>query len=105
VTNNKAAARRLLLDDDQVPEPFDPVPWFWSDQYDAKVQLAGWTGPQVDVVEGDLEADRFVVLYGEADRCVGVLGLRRPGRVVRLRQMVVDGLGWDEARDQARAGQ
>jgi 3-phenylpropionate/trans-cinnamate dioxygenase ferredoxin reductase subunit len=23
------------------PEPYDPVPWFWSDQYDVKLQIAG----------------------------------------------------------------
>jgi 3-phenylpropionate/trans-cinnamate dioxygenase ferredoxin reductase subunit len=24
-------------------EPYDPVPWFWSDQYDVKLQIAGFS--------------------------------------------------------------
>src|SRR5690606_34526803 len=34
------AGRRLLAGDGPI-EPFTPVPWFWSDQYDRKLQLAG----------------------------------------------------------------
>ena len=38
----EAAARRLLAEHHGAePEVFDPVPWFWSDQYDRKIQLAG----------------------------------------------------------------
>ena len=34
------AAERLLVDDADAL-PFEPVPWFWSDQYDRKLQMAG----------------------------------------------------------------
>jgi NADPH-dependent 2,4-dienoyl-CoA reductase/sulfur reductase-like enzyme len=38
----EAAAKRLLAEHHGTePELFDPVPWFWSDQYDRKIQLAG----------------------------------------------------------------
>ncbi|MBT4655840.1 MAG: FAD-dependent oxidoreductase, partial [Actinobacteria bacterium] len=37
------AARRLLVD--QPADPFTPVPWFWSDQFDRKIQLAGRPSP------------------------------------------------------------
>ena len=56
------AARRLLADLAGVArgpggarEPYDPVPWFWSDQYDRKVQLAGRSSgaDEVRVVDGD----------------------------------------------------
>ena len=33
----KAAAAAIL----GKPQPYDPVPWFWSDQYDIKLQIAG----------------------------------------------------------------
>ena len=47
-------------------ESFEPVPWFWSDQYDRKIQLAGRPGfeDEVQVVEGSVEERRFVALYG-----------------------------------------
>ena len=41
----EAAAQRLLAEHHGTePEVFDPVPWFWSDQYDRKIQLAGRSG-------------------------------------------------------------
>ncbi len=36
-----AAARRLLYGDGAAPEPFAPVPFVWSDQYDRKIQTVG----------------------------------------------------------------
>ena len=39
VAQGAHAARRLLVDDGEA-EPFMPVPWFWSDQYDRKIQMA-----------------------------------------------------------------
>ena len=36
-----AAARRLLYGDGAAPEPFAPVPFVWSDQYDRKIQSVG----------------------------------------------------------------
>ena len=55
------AARRLLAElagdpagDPRPPVPYDPVPWFWSDQYDRKIQLAGRSSgaDEVRVVDG-----------------------------------------------------
>ena len=34
-------AARTLLAGPAAAEPYEPVPWFWSDQYDRKIQLAG----------------------------------------------------------------
>ncbi len=48
----EAAARNML----GANEPYDPVPWFWSDQYDLKLQMAGL----------GLAADRIVVRPGGA---------------------------------------
>ncbi len=94
----EAAARRLLVADGEAPEVYDPVPWFWSDQYDRKIQLAGHAGADatVEVVIGD-PADRvFVALYGRAGTVVGVLGMNRPRHVMQLRQLVVDGASWSD---------
>lgn len=95
------AARRLLAWAAGEPvEPYDPVPWFWSDQYDRKIQLAGRCDPDDDVVvvEGSFEERKFVALFGRAGRLVGVLGMNRPAPVMRWRNRMVDGATWDEAR-------
>ncbi|MET0727063.1 MAG: FAD-dependent oxidoreductase [Acidimicrobiales bacterium] len=87
-------------------EPFAPVPWFWSDQYDRKIQLAGRTGPgdTVAVVSGSTDERRFVAFYGRQNRLVGVLGMNQPAKVVRLRGLVAARTPWDEALAAAREG-
>jgi 3-phenylpropionate/trans-cinnamate dioxygenase ferredoxin reductase subunit len=93
------AARRLLVGDGA--EPFAPIPWFWSDQYDRKIQVAGRVGPddEVRVVVGSIEERRFVAIFRRGDRCVAVLGVNRPAQVMRTRMaMLADGgLSWDAA--------
>ncbi|MDZ7731999.1 MAG: oxidoreductase C-terminal domain-containing protein [Acidimicrobiia bacterium] len=103
VQQGEAAARRLLAGPDG-GEPFDPVPWFWSDQYDRKLQLAGRCRPDddVEVVVGDTDERRFAALFGRNGRVVGVLGMNRPRHVMQLRQLVVDDAGWDEGLQRAR---
>lgn len=94
----EAAARRLLVADGGTPAVYDPVPWFWSDQYDRKIQLAGHSGADddVQVVIGSPDERVFVALYGRAGKVVGVLGMNRPRHVMQLRQLVVDGMSWDD---------
>jgi NADPH-dependent 2,4-dienoyl-CoA reductase/sulfur reductase-like enzyme len=99
------AARRLLAGDGP-GEPFATVPWFWSDQYDRKIQLAGRVRPddQFEVVAGSLADRRFCALYGRAGRVTGVLAMNMPAKVVRYRRQLADGLGWDDALAAAQAG-
>ncbi|RPF30645.1 NAD/ferredoxin-dependent reductase-like protein [Streptomyces sp. TLI_185] len=54
-----AAARNLLRPDAR--KPFAPVPYFWSDQYDMKIQAYGQLRghDEVAVVDGDLAEGRF----------------------------------------------
>jgi NADPH-dependent 2,4-dienoyl-CoA reductase/sulfur reductase-like enzyme len=89
------AARRLLGD----MAPYEPVPWFWSDQYDRKIQLAGRSGAddEVQIVDGSIDERRFVALYGRAGRVVGVLGMNRPRPVMEYRQLIADSASWDDA--------
>ena len=60
-----AAGRPGGSDPRRRAEPYDPVPWFWSDQYDRKIQLAGRSSgaDEVRVVDGDPAERRFVALY------------------------------------------
>ncbi len=90
------AARRLL---DAGTGAFKPVPWFWSDQYDRKIQLAGRVGPgdEVRVVAGSIEQRRFAALYGRAGRLTGVLGFNRPRHVMRYRALIEQAADFEEA--------
>ncbi|MCU1351827.1 MAG: fprC [Acidimicrobiales bacterium] len=92
------AARRLLAGDGPA-DAFRPVPWFWSDQYDRKIQLAGRPGPgdDVQVVAGSTEDRRFTALYGREGRVVAALGFNMPARIVRYRAQIAAGLTWADA--------
>jgi 3-phenylpropionate/trans-cinnamate dioxygenase ferredoxin reductase subunit len=89
--------------DGPAAEAFAPVPYFWSDQYDAKIQFAGRLGDVVQVVEGSLEDRRFVALYGRAGRLVGVLGISRPRLVMKYRRLIAARTSWEEALAAAAA--
>ncbi len=92
------AARRLLATDEEA-EPFAPVPWFWSDQYDRKLQLAGRAHPddEVRVVTGSTDEFRFVAFYGRDGRFGGVLGMNRPRHLMQAKALLDDGASWDDA--------
>jgi 3-phenylpropionate/trans-cinnamate dioxygenase ferredoxin reductase subunit len=85
--------------------PFDPVPWFWSDQYDRKIQLAGRPAPtdHVKVVEGDTDEFRFVALYGRGEQLVAVLGMNRPRHVMQIRRLLEQDASFDQALERAAA--
>ncbi|MCL8381018.1 NAD(P)/FAD-dependent oxidoreductase [Xanthobacter aminoxidans] len=58
---------------------YDPVPWFWSDQYDVKLQIVGLLdGHDRTECEGDVAAGRFCVRYFAGDRLVAVASVNDP---------------------------
>lgn len=98
VEQGRHAVRRLLIPDEEA-EAFAPVPWFWSDQYDRKIQLAGRPHPDddVQVVDGSTDEHRFVAFYGRQGRFTAVLAMNRPRHVMQGRGLLEQGTGWDEA--------
>lgn len=93
-------ARRLLAGEAWDPAAvFEPVPWFWSDQYDRKLQMAGRAAGAdcTVVVGGTFEERRFVVLYGRAGRLIGAFGMNRPRQIVQSRGLIARRCSWDEA--------
>jgi 3-phenylpropionate/trans-cinnamate dioxygenase ferredoxin reductase subunit len=95
------AARRLLAGDDADLDEFayEPIPWFWTDQYAMKIQLAGRSGPdqRIAVVSGSVEERKFAAIYGRGDRLVAVLGFNRPRQVMQYRQLIAEGASFDDA--------
>ncbi|WP_329279900.1 NAD(P)/FAD-dependent oxidoreductase [Streptomyces sp. NBC_01451] len=90
-TEQAMAVAGAILGEDR---PYLPVPYFWTDQYDAKLQVHGFlpTEAEVDVVEGELAARRFVARYRVKGRVTGVLGWNMPKQTRLRRQEVVDAL-------------
>lgn len=100
------AARNLLRSAvGQTGEPFAPVPFFWSDQYEHRIQFLGWAPghEEVQVVHGAVADRRFVALYRRGDRLVGVLGLDSPRLVMSFRRLLLERASWDDAMKVARS--
>jgi NADPH-dependent 2,4-dienoyl-CoA reductase/sulfur reductase-like enzyme len=104
VTMGEHAARTLLAGDSA--GPYDPVPWFWSDQYDRKIQLAGWASgaDEMQVVDGSFAERRFAAIYRKGERIAGVLAMNRPRQVAIYRKLIEANAGWTEALAQAADG-
>lgn len=71
--------------------PYVPVPYFWTDQYAAKIQVHGFVPQEVEitVAEGDLSDRRFVAHVVQDGHGVGVVGWNMPKqtRLHRIRML------------------
>ncbi|OBF55435.1 pyridine nucleotide-disulfide oxidoreductase [Mycobacterium sp. 852002-53434_SCH5985345] len=84
-----AAAARTLLAGPQDAEPNDEAPYFWSDQYDVKLQMLGVPTDydSVEIIEGDPRSWEFVAAYGRGGHTIAVLGTVA-GRVYAYRDAI-----------------
>jgi len=94
-----AAAARNLLAGTEAAVSYAPVPFFWSDQYGAKIQVIGRPGPddEVVVVDGSEEERKLVALYRRGDRLAAVLAISRPRLLMGYRPLLAAGASFDEA--------
>jgi len=99
-TEMARAAVDSLLAGPEAAQPFESVPYFWSDQYDLKIQSIGRL-PAADetcIARGSLEDRKFLKLYGRKGRLAGALGFGEARRVLALRQKMREGIGFEAAR-------
>lgn len=69
------------------------VPWFWSDQYDLKLQIAGLSDGYDDVViRGNPAARSFSCLYLRAGRLIAVDAINTPRDFIQSKQLIADGV-------------
>lgn len=80
-------------------KPYDPVPWFWSDQYHLKLQMAGMAreGDHA-VLRGSYESDSFIRFYLRDGRIVAVDAVNRPADFLHARRLIAQGATPDQAR-------
>jgi NADPH-dependent 2,4-dienoyl-CoA reductase/sulfur reductase-like enzyme len=79
--------------------PFSSVPYFWSDQYDRKIQFAGRAQPhdEVTIVDGSLADRRFTALYRRGDRLAACLAVSQPRALITYRKLLAAGASWRDA--------
>jgi 3-phenylpropionate/trans-cinnamate dioxygenase ferredoxin reductase subunit len=75
VESAKACAAAILGQE----KPFTAAPWFWSDQYDTKLQMVGLsTGSDETVLRGDPQARQFSYCYFKAGELLAIDSINRP---------------------------
>jgi 3-phenylpropionate/trans-cinnamate dioxygenase ferredoxin reductase component len=74
------------------PEYAPTVPWFWSNQGDLRLQIAGLTaGYDEHVVRGEPDSERFSVLYYRDGRLLAIDAVNRPADYMAVRKALTDG--------------
>jgi 3-phenylpropionate/trans-cinnamate dioxygenase ferredoxin reductase subunit len=82
----------------ETPAKLSAAPYFWSDQYDVKIQGVGFIDPSDQVDELSIR-DRTVLLYSRDGIVRGVVGLSIPGAVMRTKPLIERGAPVKEAID------
>lgn len=61
------------------PAPYTAVPWFWSDQFDLRLQMVGLSfGFDQTVIRGMMESRKFSVFYFRNRQLLGIDSINRP---------------------------
>lgn len=78
------------------PAGYDPVPYFWSEQFGRMVQYAGRCGPaDRPVWRGDPGAARWSVCWLAGETMTAVLAVGRPRDLVQARRLMARGAAFD----------
>jgi 3-phenylpropionate/trans-cinnamate dioxygenase ferredoxin reductase component len=73
--------------------PYKAVPWFWSDQYDLKLQMVGInTGFDLAVTRGDIASHKFSVFMYKNGQLIGIDCVNRPADHMLGRKLIGQGL-------------
>jgi 3-phenylpropionate/trans-cinnamate dioxygenase ferredoxin reductase subunit len=73
-------------------EPYRALPWFWSDQYDLKLQMAGVNAGFTDyAMRGSVEDKRFSLFYFRDDKLIAVDSINRPQDHMFARKLLANG--------------
>lgn len=69
--------------------PYTAVPWFWTDQFDVRLQMAGLShGYDAAVTRGTPETQKFSVFYFRESRLIAVDSINRPADHIVARRLL-----------------
>ncbi len=98
----KAAAASII---GKTQIPYSAIPWFWSEQYDMKLQMAGLNqGFDRVILRGKPDKSRsFAAFYLKDDRVIGVDCVNRPKEFMIVKNALNKGLqlGTDKLADES----
>ncbi len=72
---------------------YNQLPWFWSDQYDVKLQTAGLFSDYDEVsVSGDVDGRKFTVSYFKDKKLIAMDALNSPADFMKAKKRIVSEL-------------
>lgn len=95
IEQGKLAAAAIL----GLPRPAEDCPWFWSDQYDLKLQIAGLsTGYDEIILRGDPAQRKFAAFYLKEGVLIAVDAVNSPPEFLASKKLIMTGARIDPAR-------
>jgi NADPH-dependent 2,4-dienoyl-CoA reductase/sulfur reductase-like enzyme len=100
VEQGRAAALTLIS---QAPGPYAPAPYFWSDQFDARIRFVGraYAAEDVRIVQRDERS--LVALYGRDGAVRGALCVNSPRALAVHRRQIDERVAWEDVVGAATA--
>ena len=94
-----AASNLLAVSRGEQPKPYAAVPFFWSDQFTARIQFLGRANGDetAHIVVGSPEERSFVALYEQDGYLKAALGVSRPKQLMPFRKLLAERATWDQA--------
>lgn len=88
--NDQAACAARSITGD--PQPYAATPWFWSNQYDLKLQTVGLSaGHDATVLRGDPATRSFSVLYLKGGKLIAIDAVNMVKDYVQARKLIEEG--------------
>ncbi len=73
------------------PVEYNQIPWFWSDQYDHKLQIVGLSGEHDAVtIRGNIKESKFMLFYTKEDKLIAVDSVNNPKEFLICRKLVAN---------------
>lgn len=88
IEQGKLAAAAIIGKD----RPKEDCPWFWSDQYDLKLQIAGLNQGYDDVVvRGEPSERKFAAFYLKSGKLIAVDAVNAPPEFIVAKKLIIAG--------------
>ncbi len=79
--------------------PYDVVPWFWSDQYEIKLQMVGLAqGCDDEILRGDMKSNAFSIYHYRGENLRAIDCINRPGEAILGRRLLGAGISPTKAQ-------
>ncbi|GAA5117892.1 NAD(P)/FAD-dependent oxidoreductase [Haloechinothrix salitolerans] len=105
VEQGRVAALNMISSAQHPPTAYRHIPYFWSDQYDTKIQFAGrWTDNDELCLREDPDNRRLLGLLGDGDVLTGVVTFNWARQAAFFRRRMAQGTSWSDAVALARDG-